>query len=71
VQRTFKMTKLAGESSEGIEDAVRVALATSAKAVRGQSWAQVVDVRANLNEDASIDRWQVVVEIGFEVEEDA
>lgn len=66
---TFKMTKLVGESSDSIEAAARVALATSGKAVRGQNWAHIVDIRANLNDDASVDRWQVTVEVAFEVEE--
>lgn len=67
---TFKYSKLAGESTEGIEDAVKTALASSGKTIRGHSWANVVDVRANLNDDGSIDRWQVVVEVAFEIEED-
>lgn len=67
--RTYKYSKLAGESSEGIEDAVKTALASSGKTIRGHNWAHVVDIRANLNDDGSIDRWQATVEVAFEVEE--
>jgi flavin-binding protein dodecin len=69
--KTFKMTRLVGESSSSIEDAIKTALRTSGKAVRGHNWARIIDLRANLGEDASIDRWQATVEVAFEVEEDA
>lgn len=67
--QSFKMTKVAGESTEGIEAAIQQALKTSGESVRGHSWMQVADIRANLNPDATVDRWQVIVEIGFAVEE--
>ncbi|HEX2578771.1 MAG TPA: dodecin family protein [Aquihabitans sp.] len=66
---TFKMTKLVGESSESIEAAVLVATTTSASRVRGQTWAHITDLRANLNEDGGVDRWQVTVEVAFAVED--
>jgi dodecin len=66
---TFKMTTLVGESGEGIEDAVRTALQTSAQRVRNQTWCHITDLRANINEDGSVDRWQVQVEVAFAVEE--
>jgi hypothetical protein len=65
----FKVTKLVGESPEGIESAVRSALRTSARAVRGQTWAHITDLRANLGEGGQVDRWQVTVEVAVEVEE--
>jgi dodecin len=66
---TFKLTKLIGESGAGIEDAVKVALASSAKNVRGQTWCHITDLRANINEQGGVDRWQVQVEVAFEVED--
>ena len=66
---TFKLTRLVGESSTGIEDAITTALATSASRVRGQTWCEVSDIRANINEDGSVDRWQVQIEVAFAVEE--
>ena len=65
---TFKMEKLVGESADGIEAAVLEALGTSAKSVRNQTWAHVTDLRANVNESGGVDRWQVTVEVAFEVE---
>ena len=65
---TFKMTKLVGESASGIEDAVKTALATSSENVHGQTWCHITDVRANVNEQGGVDRWQVTVEVAFKVD---
>ena len=65
----FKITKLVGESGSGIEEAVKVALGTSAERVRGQTWCHVTDIRANINESGTVDRWQVEVEVAFKVED--
>ena len=65
----FKVTKLVGESPDGIEAAVGEALRASAQKVRGQTWANITDLRANLGEGGTVDRWQVTVEVAFEVEQ--
>ena len=65
---TFKMATLVGESPDGIEAAVLTALASSAEEVRGQTWMTVRDVRANINDEGSVDRWQVQVEVAFKVD---
>lgn len=67
---TFKMVRLVGESDKGIEDAITTALKTSAETVRGQTWLEVADIRANIGEGGSIDRWQVYVDVSFKVERD-
>lgn len=65
---TYKMEKLVGESADGIEAAVLEALGTSASEVHGQNWANITDLRANINESGGVDRWQVTVEVAFEVD---
>lgn len=67
--RTYKLTTLIGESSDGIEAAVSVALATSAEKVHGQEWVEVKDIRANVGAAGTIERWQVQVEVAFAVDE--
>lgn len=67
--KTFKMVQLVGESESGLEDAIETAVKTSAKTVRGQNWIEVNEIRANVNDDGSIDRWQVKIDIAFEVED--
>lgn len=65
---TFRMVKLVGEAPDSIEAAVLEALSTSASEVHGQSWAQVSDIRANINDAGGVDRWQVSVEVAFKVD---
>lgn len=67
-EHTYKMIKLIGESDQGLEHAVRAALQTSAETVRNQSWCQISDIRANVGDGGTIERWQVQVEVAFEVE---
>jgi dodecin len=69
-ERTYKLTNLIGESPESIEAAVQTALTTSAEEVRGQDWIEIKDIRANVNEDGTVDRWQVEMRVAFAVEED-
>ena len=65
---TFKMIKIVGESSKGIEDAVEVALKKSGSSVHGHSWAHITDLRANLTPDGKVQSWQVTVEEGFKLD---
>ena len=65
---TYKLTTLVGESTDGIESAVTTALGTSTGKVHGQQWIQVKDIRASVGDDGTVDRWQVEVEVAFEVD---
>jgi dodecin len=65
---TYKLTTLIGESPDGIEAAVLTALATSAEKVHGQSWVEVKDIRANVGDGGTVERWQVQVEVAFAVD---
>ncbi len=65
---TYKHTTLTGEG-DSIEDAIRTALRVSGQAVTGQSWLEVADIRASLNDDATVDQFQVTVMVAFEVDE--
>lgn len=67
--RTYKLTRLIGESPDGIEGAVQTALSTSAGKVHGQDWIEVKDIRANVDEQGNVDRWQVEIDVAFAVED--
>lgn len=64
---TYKHIKVTGQSSESIEGAIRAALETSAKSIRGHSWFEVVEVRGNLSPEANVQDFQVTLEVGFAV----
>ena len=48
---------LVGESAGGVEDAAKVAPGTSAANVDGQTWYQVTDSRADVNDQGGVNRW--------------
>lgn len=65
---TFRKVTLVGEAPESIEAAVAEALKTSAGEVHGQTWVEVNDIRANVNDQGGIDRWQVTIDVAFKVD---
>ena len=64
---TYKHFKVTGQSSESIEAAIRAALETSSKSIRGHSWFEIVEVRGNLTPDAGVQDFQVTLELGFAI----
>ena len=64
MNHVYKITEVTGSSSEGVETAVRNAIARTAKSVRNLRWFEVTDMRGQIEGDA-IAHWQVTVKIGF------
>lgn len=60
----YKKIELVGSSRDGIEDAVRNALARAEKTIRNMRWFEVVETRGHIA-DGRIDHWQVTVKVGF------
>lgn len=63
----YKIIEIVGTSSKSIEDAVNNALEKASKTVRGMSWLQVVETRGHI-EKQKLTTWQVVVKVGFSIE---
>lgn len=64
----YKIIEIVGTSSKSIEDAVSNALEKASKTVRGMSWLQVVETRGHI-EKQKLTTWQVVVKVGFSIED--
>lgn len=64
----YKIIEIVGTSSKSIEDAVNNALEKASKTVRGMSWLQVVETRGHI-EKQKLTKWQVVVKVGFSIED--
>ena len=60
----YKKIELVGSSREGIEDAVRNALARAEKTIRNMRWFEVIETRGHIVE-GRVDHWQVTVKVGF------
>ena len=64
----YKLIELAGSSKTSIEDAISNALAKASKSVRNMRWLQVIDTRAHI-EDQKVEHWQVIIKVGFTLED--
>jgi flavin-binding protein dodecin len=64
----YKKIELVGSSPEGIEDAVKNALAKASKTLRNLRWFEIIETRGHL-EDGKIAHWQVTIKVGFTLAE--
>ena len=66
-EHVYKMIELTGSSPEGVEAAVRNAVAKAGKTVHNLRWFEVTDTRGMI-EGNKVAHWQVTVKIGFTVD---
>jgi flavin-binding protein dodecin len=63
----YKKIELTGSSTEGIETAVRNAVAKASESVHKLRWFELSDIRGHI-EAGEIAHWQVTVKVGFTVD---
>ncbi|MDH3455721.1 MAG: dodecin family protein [Gemmatimonadota bacterium] len=64
----YKLTEVVGTSPESIETAVSNALAKAKSTVRNMRWLEVTQIRGHI-EDGSLAHWQVMLRIGFTLDD--
>ena len=64
----YKTIEITGSSPKGIEDAIEVAVAKTAKTVHNLRWFEVCDTRGFI-ENNKIAHWQVTLKIGFTLDD--
>lgn len=64
-----KVIEVVGTSEESLEDAIRGAIARASKTVENLQWFEVREVRGALD-GANIERFQVMLKIGFGLNDD-
>lgn len=64
----YKQIELTGTSDTSIEDAVERAIAKAAKTIHNMQWFEVIETRGAITDDKVL-QWQVVVKIGFSLDE--
>jgi dodecin len=64
----YKKVELTGSSSDGMEAAIRNAVARAGRSVRNMRWFEVVEVRGQI-EGSDVAHWQVTIKVGFTMEE--
>ena len=64
----YKVIELAGTSTTTMEDAIQNAISRASKTLRNMRWFQVIETRGRIERE-KINRWEVVLKIGFALEE--
>lgn len=64
----YRVIELAGTSTKTMEDAIQNAILRASKTLRNLRWFQVVETRGRI-EDGKITRWEVIVKVGFALED--
>lgn len=66
--RVYKMTEIVGSSTVSFSEAVSEAVRRAAKTLRNLGWFQVVEQRGQIK-DGKVSEYQVIIKVGFELEE--
>ena len=64
----YRVTEIVGSSPDGIDQAIRNAVARASETLRNLDWFEVVSIRGHLNE-GQIEHTQVTIKVGFRLEE--
>jgi len=66
--RTYALTEIVGTSKEGVDAAIRNAVARASKTIDHLDWFEVTQVRGYIR-DGGVDHFQVTVKVGSRLED--
>jgi dodecin len=64
----YGLSEIVGTSTQGVDDAIRVAVERASRTLRGLDWFEVSDIRGHLAE-GQVEYFQVTLKIGFRMED--
>ncbi|MGQ4419968.1 dodecin [Streptomyces sp. SAS_269] len=67
---TYRVTEIVGTSHEGLDQAIRNAIARAGQTLRNLDWFEVTQVRGQI-ENGQIEHYQVGLKVGFRIEDGA
>ncbi|KPJ94898.1 MAG: hypothetical protein AMJ55_05390 [Gammaproteobacteria bacterium SG8_15] len=65
----YKVIELAGSSKKSTDDAIQNAITRAAQTLKHLDWFEVVETRGHIADD-KIAHYQVVLKVGFRLEDD-
>ncbi|MFF9349131.1 dodecin [Streptomyces sp. NPDC014734] len=65
---TYRVTEIVGTSHEGVDDAVRRAVARASETLHNLDWFEITEVRGEIR-DGRIEHYQVGLKVGFRLDE--
>ena len=66
----YSISEIVGTSPDGVDQAIRNALARANRTLRNLDWFEVAEIRGYVS-GGQVDHFQVRLKIGFRLEEDA
>lgn len=63
----YKKVELTGSSAQGIDEAIRNAIAKARESIHNLRWFEVGEIRGHID-NGEVAHWQVTVKIGFTVD---
>ncbi|PRC41429.1 dodecin family protein [Mycobacterium sp. ITM-2017-0098] len=67
-EHIYRVVEIVGSSPDGVDEAIRNAIARASKTLRDIDWFEVVSVRGHV-EDGAVGHFQVTLKVGFRLEE--
>jgi hypothetical protein len=64
----YSVSEIVGSSTEGIDDAVKGAVARASKTLHNLDWFEVTNIRGRIENDA-LAHFQVTLKVGFRLDE--
>jgi flavin-binding protein dodecin len=65
---TYRVTEIVGTSTEGVDDAIKGAVARAASTLRGLEWFEMTEIRGHI-EGGAVAHVQVGLKVGFRLED--
>lgn len=66
--QVYRVTEVVGSSPDGVDSAVRTAIARAAETLHNLDWFEVTEVRGRI-EDGRIAEYQVGLKVGFRLDD--
>jgi flavin-binding protein dodecin len=64
----YSVSEIVGSSTEGIDDAIKGAVARSSKTLHNLDWFEVTNIRGRIEND-ELAHFQVTLKVGFRLDE--
>ncbi|MDI2125583.1 dodecin [Yinghuangia seranimata] len=68
-EHTYRVTEIVGSSHEGVDAAIRNAIARASKTLRHLDWFEITQVRGQIV-DGHVEHYQVGLKVGFRLEDE-
>lgn len=69
-EHIYRVVEIVGSSPDGVDAAIRSAIARASQTLREIDWFEVVSVRGHV-EDGAVGHFQVTLKVGFRLEDTA